>query len=102
MRGDAEKLSGIDVEESDGYAHDTSLAALDPAGRLYNEDLAPTKPDGRKWNTYSLFALWMNDAHNLGDYVFAAALFTLGLSAWQRSEERRVGKACRSRWSPYH
>lgn len=83
MRGDAEKLSGIDVEESDGYAHDTSLAALDPAGRLYNEDLAPTKPDGRKWNTYSLFALWMNDAHNLGDYVFAAALFTLGLSAWQ-------------------
>ena len=25
-----------------------------------------------------------------------AALFTL------RSEERRVGKECRSRWSPYH
>src|SRR5574337_59338 len=22
--------------------------------------------------------------------------------AWQRSEERRVGKECRSRWSPYH
>ena len=21
---------------------------------------------------------------------------------WQRSEERRVGKECRSRWSPYH
>ena len=25
----------------------------------------------------------------------------LGL-AWARSEERRVGKECRSRWSPYH
>ena len=25
----------------------------------------------------------------------------LGISAW-RSEERRVGKECRSRWSPYH
>ena len=25
-----------------------------------------------------------------------------GASAWQRSEERRVGKECRSRWSPYH
>src|ERR1051326_6900957 len=28
-----------------------------------------------------------------------------GLSGWQvekRSEERRVGKECRSRWSPYH
>ena len=24
-----------------------------------------------------------------------------GLSLW-RSEERRVGKECRSRWSPYH
>src|SRR3989441_12492038 len=22
--------------------------------------------------------------------------------AWERSEERRVGKECRSRWSPYH
>ena len=26
-----------------------------------------------------------------------------GASAyWVRSEERRVGKECRSRWSPYH
>src|SRR2546422_2316217 len=24
------------------------------------------------------------------------------LSRWERSEERRVGKECRSRWSPYH
>src|SRR2546425_10048424 len=28
------------------------------------------------------------------------ALFCLGVS--NRSEERRVGKECRSRWSPYH
>src|SRR2546425_11523261 len=27
-------------------------------------------------------------------------LITAGL--WLRSEERRVGKECRSRWSPYH
>jgi len=26
----------------------------------------------------------------------------LGILAYQRSEERRVGKECRSRWSPYH
>ena len=26
----------------------------------------------------------------------------LDASAWHRSEERRVGKECRSRWSPYH
>ena len=24
------------------------------------------------------------------------------LKTWSRSEERRVGKECRSRWSPYH
>src|SRR2546421_6468195 len=23
-------------------------------------------------------------------------------ASWERSEERRVGKECRSRWSPYH
>ena len=25
-----------------------------------------------------------------------------GLTEYLRSEERRVGKECRSRWSPYH
>ena len=24
------------------------------------------------------------------------------INPWTRSEERRVGKECRSRWSPYH
>src|SRR5256885_8546498 len=24
------------------------------------------------------------------------------IDSWPRSEERRVGKECRSRWSPYH
>jgi len=55
-----------------------------PAGytdRLYNDDLAPAKE--RKWRTYSLFALWMSDVHNLGNYTFAAGLFVLGLSAWE-------------------
>ena len=26
----------------------------------------------------------------------------IGLGVGKRSEERRVGKECRSRWSPYH
>src|SRR3712207_7476747 len=30
-----------------------------------------------------------------------AAMF-VAKSHWGRSEERRVGKECRSRWSPYH
>src|SRR5260370_1523729 len=32
----------------------------------------------------------------------AAGFFALAGGAWARSEERRVGKECRSRWSPYH
>mgnify|MGYP006979344216 CR=1 FL=1 len=27
---------------------------------------------------------------------------TVNIGELQRSEERRVGKECRSRWSPYH
>ena len=50
-----------------------------PAGysdRLYNEDLAPAKE--RRWGSYSIFALWMSDVHNLGNYTFAAGLFVIG------------------------
>ena len=33
----------------------------------------------------------------------AAIVLLLGMtSCGTRSEERRVGKECRSRWSPYH
>ena len=44
-----------------------------------------------------------------GDIVIDAgrSIFTEAVCAWsnephRRSEERRVGKECRSRWSPYH
>ena len=30
------------------------------------------------------------------------AVFEDAEEEWDRSEERRVGKECRSRWSPYH
>ena len=36
-----------------------------------------------------------------GKYA-VTAYFIMGRSANSRSEERRVGKECRSRWSPYH
>src|SRR3712207_6923214 len=37
----------------------------------------------------------------LGSVVLVLFLALFGALAW-RSEERRVGKECRSRWSPYH
>ena len=33
---------------------------------------------------------------------FRVALAQIGRNIMDRSEERRVGKECRSRWSPYH
>lgn len=50
---------------------------------LYNKDLAPTKRAGRRWSSYSIFTLWANDVHSLGNYSFAIGLFALGLGSWQ-------------------
>ena len=36
------------------------------------------------------------------DMGLAALSFSLLSASMRRSEERRVGKECRSRWSPYH
>src|SRR5438270_9847654 len=33
--------------------------------------------------------------------VLLLSVITCGLFGWARSEERRVGKECRARWSPY-
>ena len=41
----------------------------------------------RKWNPA------------MAPYIFAEKK---GINVIDRSEERRVGKECRSRWSPYH
>ena len=43
----------------------------------------------------------------IGDYDSIYGFSALGLDTFPvtdvtRSEERRVGKECRSRWSPYH
>ena len=39
---------------------------------------------------------------NVVEFVDALDPDDIFLSAITRSEERRVGKECRSRWSPYH
>src|SRR5271167_3015531 len=61
------------------------------AGRLYNDDLAPTAPHARTWGTFSLFAMWMSDVHSVGGYTFAASLFFLGLTGWQVLISMTVG-----------
>ena len=41
-------------------------------------------------------------AHGHLEYLEAVGDPATGLPIGPRSEERRVGKECRSRWSPYH
>ena len=35
-------------------------------------------------------------------FKYASDFPTMDFEVFSRSEERRVGKECRSRWSPYH
>ena len=45
----------------------------------------------------------MDEKHNAGEYNIARLPdFSEFDGILLRSEERRVGKECRSRWSPYH
>ncbi|MBO6277431.1 MAG: NCS1 family nucleobase:cation symporter-1 [Pseudomonas sp.] len=61
--------------------------------RLHNNDLAPTKTEGRRWGRYSIFALWTNDVHNIANYSFAMGLYALGLNGWQILLSLGIGAA---------
>ena len=43
-----------------------------------------------------------SDGHSVDLYICPEKVFTAASQEKSRSEERRVGKECRSRWSPYH
>src|SRR3712207_9567568 len=75
-------------------------ADVDQAGKLFNR-LAAT--------CVTLFALiwlvpflWALITSLRPNEEIAAHPTTPWSSNWNRSEARRVGKECRSRWSPYH
>ncbi len=65
------------------------------SGKLYNEDLASLAKRGQQtWSWYNIFAFWMSDVHSVGGYIFAASLFTLGLSSWQVLLSLLIGVVC--------
>lgn len=67
----------------------TGTPAFVPDPRLTNEDLAPAGK--RNWKVFDLFAMWMSDVHNLGNYTFAAGLLVLGMNVWQIFTSLLVG-----------
>ena len=59
----------------------------------------------RRSGKSSLFAMLINELmkENKPKSILKLNLDNpLFFEIWDRSEERRVGKECRSRWSPYH
>src|SRR5256886_15409605 len=79
-------------EQSNAGEIQLALQKLNVLGRVL---YIAAHPDDENTN---LMAFWAN-----GSLYDAAYLsITRGDGGQNRSEERRVGKECRSRWSPYH
>jgi len=96
MRTRLSSTIALDLPSSVSAAQPTvdsasSSFALSP--RLHNNDLAPTKAEGRRWGRYSIFALWTNDVHNIANYSFAIGLYALGLNGWQILLSLGIGAA---------
>ena len=70
-------------------------AFLDAVGMLGSNEALPVLQ--QMLERKSLFGMGKKDESRIG---VANALAMIGTQ--ERSEERRVGKECRSRWSPYH
>ena len=75
----------------------TDCAIVDRAGKLLTTKVPSTPPD---------FSRGMLDALGAGAQALGVSLDRfcrdIAFLSHGRSEERRVGKECRSRWSPYH
>ena len=56
----------------------------------------------RVLETMSVAVRQAGDAQTVAGHVHTALGLAYETQGAQRSEERRVGKECRSRWSPYH
>src|SRR2546428_13859809 len=79
-------LPGVPVSEVHSTARAAEIAAEDPTTAAIASELAG--------QLYGLKVLKARIEDNINNYTRFLVL--------SRSEERRVGKECRSRWSPYH
>ena len=95
--------AAADQAEIAGIGRDVDPA--DPANeRIVDLKLAPRNRDGKVEFSTDFFLLMPADparATALSHVTSPASTFC-HIRPVTRSEERRVGKECRSRWSPYH
>src|SRR5258708_10461018 len=83
-------ISGMRITISSERAFDSQTAILAPDGSFAFDGLAK--------GSYTVFASVRGYRPASG----TSTALTLDGDVTDRSEERRVGKECRSRWSPYH
>ena len=57
------------------------MEGADPG--LWNEDLAPTPPEGRTWRWTSIAALWVGMVVCVPTYMLASSMIEQGMSWWQ-------------------
>jgi len=94
-KGRAVNVQQVGKELGVGYVLEGSVRKSGDRVRI-NAQLIDTKTGGHIWaNRYDRK---LNDVFALQDEVVQKIVKALAI----RSEERRVGKECRSRWSPYH
>lgn len=51
--------------------------------KLYNPDLAPVPPEGRRWGMWNFAALWISMAACIPTYMLASSLIGGGMNWWQ-------------------
>ena len=66
------------------------------------ESIEPLRYKNGLESNYQFFDAFISKLQDFLTSRPSAGARLLGRPAKQRSEERRVGKECRSRWSPYH
>src|SRR3990167_8447603 len=83
-----------------------SVAGSQRGGHSHNVDEVVVLLSGKMAYHKLVASKTSMEVMQAGDTSFnQAGLIHLGVfleDSWVRSEERRVGKECRSRWSPYH
>ena len=89
------------ITAADGKSYNTQhykLPAIIAVGYKVNSERAV---QFRKWAT-GIIEKFTIEAYVMDDERIKAGGSILTEQYFERSEERRVGKECRSRWSPYH
>src|SRR2546422_11431251 len=87
--------------QREAYTPENTERLLDEAARFYVNEPRNLRIDAAR-NRVTLPLILKHYHEDFENYVRAKNISATGRPLVDRSEERRVGKECRSRWSPYH